>query len=84
MTTIWDALNKRYQIFAYGLCKDHHDALDDKTKSSYIYIVPYSVPAHQIYRCCGNVDGERCNKYIKHTDKGISYYVHGTSPCPPR
>jgi hypothetical protein len=84
MTTNWSDLNKRYQIFAYGLCRNHHDALDDKIKGDYLYISPYSVPAHQIYRCCMKVDGMNCNEYIKHTDKGKSYYVHGTNPCPPR
>jgi hypothetical protein len=84
MTTNWDVLNKRYQIFPYGLCGKHYDSLDDKVKSGYLYIVPYSVPSHQIYRCCGKVDGKSCNEYIKHTDTVKSYYVYGTNPCPPR
>ena len=85
MTTHWDVLNKRYQIFTYGLCGKHLDALDDKMKSSYLYIYPSSVPAHQIYRCCGKVNGKDCNEYIKHTDKAISYYyyVDGFVPRPP-
>lgn len=80
MTTNWDVLNTRYQIYFYGFCGEHYDIFDDTTKANYIYMVPYSVPAHQIYRCCK----KDCDNYIKHTDKGKIHFVHGNNPCPPR
>ena len=84
MTTDWTRLQKRYQVYFYGLCQEHYGKLDERSKESFLFMVPYSVPAHQIYRCCGKNSDQYCEEYIKHTDKTKNFYVHGTTPSPPR
>jgi hypothetical protein len=80
MTTDLYSLSKRFQIYEYGLCKIHYNELDDNTQQQYIYIVPYSVPAHQIYKC----SVKNCNEYIKHKDQGKLFFVNGMTPSPYR
>jgi hypothetical protein len=72
------------ELYFYGLCLKHYKDMSIEQQSAYLTIGPYLVPKHQIYQCCGKDCGKDCEETIRHKDVGKIFFVHGTSPSPPR